>query len=133
MPHVDFDSVPEGFEALPAGTYEARKSGHELKDSKSSNFQYYSVEFTIDEGEFAGRKLWDNYSMNPKALFAMKAALRACQVDVSASQDTDELWDEADGAPVRLVVKQRTYKDPDTEEEKIQNDITKVLAPTVIV
>lgn len=126
-PRVDFSTVPDGFEPVPEGVYEARKTGHELKDSKSSEFQYYSVEYTIDEGEYAGRKLWDNYSMNPKSLFAMKKALVACGVDPTSSDETDELWEEADGASVRLNVKTRTYTDPDTDEEKLQNDIKAVL------
>lgn len=130
-PMVDFANVADGFEPIPEGTYVARKTGHELKDSKSSQYQYYSVEYTIDEGEFADRKVWDNYSLNPKSLFAMKKALVALGAEFTGEDDTDDLWDEVDGAECRLVVKQRTYEDPDSGESKIQNDIKSVLAPSV--
>ena len=134
-PLVNLGQVEERtFDPLPAGTYEARMTGQELKDSQSSEYQYHSIEFTIDEGEYADRKLWDNYSLNPKSLFAMKrtlVALGAPQDDLSedSEKESEELWEDRIGEPCRLVVKQRTYTDPDTGEKKLQNDITKVLPP----
>ena len=63
-------NVPEeksgSFEALPQGNYNVGIKEVELKDTKAGTGKYVSVMLEIIEGEYKGRKLWDNWNIkNP--------------------------------------------------------------------
>lgn len=137
-PKVDWGQATEvEFEPLPNGMYEARLTGFEESDGAGpSGYPYFNLEWTVDDGEFQGRKVWNTLSLSPKALFMGKRvllALGADEGDVSPGSDRDieDMLDELTGNPVRLVLKQRRWTDPDTDETKIQNDIKRVLPPSI--
>ena len=65
---LDWDNVETEFKPLPPGPYSAVITGVELRPSKSSQFPYLNVEFTIQDGPHKGRKAWDIWSLSPKAM-----------------------------------------------------------------
>lgn len=80
----DKNKAGSNFDVLPAGEYEVFMTGAELKDSKNSEYQYYNVVYTIRddvEQEGKGRKVWDIYSLSPKAEFKFHAILDALEVE----------------------------------------------------
>lgn len=62
--NVDFSGA-DSFPIVEQGVYPCTLTGMELKEAQSGN-QYYSFEFVISDGEFAGSKLWHNNTINAK-------------------------------------------------------------------
>jgi hypothetical protein len=78
MLNIDFTDV-KVIEPIPVGVYQVLVTDAEAKEGK--DFPYVSWEFTVDGGEFEGRKLWNNTSVSPKALWKLKEALIALGAD----------------------------------------------------
>lgn len=73
----------QGNETLSAGKYVCNVTNAELKDTKSGTGQYIKVEFTVKEGESAGRKVWAQINVkndNPKATDIGLSQLKALLV-----------------------------------------------------
>jgi len=51
---------------LPAGDYKAKITDIEIKNETFPEQTKISVEFTVDEGEFVGRKTWWNTTLSDK-------------------------------------------------------------------
>ena len=56
------------FGPVPAGEYVCRVTKGELEASRTKGTPGYKVEFTILDGEFAGRRLWLDCWLTPAAL-----------------------------------------------------------------
>jgi hypothetical protein len=54
----------EPMERLPEGTYKAKISDIEIKEQAFPEATKISVEFTVDDGEFTGRKTWWNTTLS---------------------------------------------------------------------
>ncbi len=73
---VDFSDVEErDFTPIPRGRYVVEIVGAEINDGTS--YPYLGMEYQVMEGDFAERKLWDNMSFSPKALWKLKGFYRA--------------------------------------------------------
>lgn len=88
------------FEPLPEGTYTVRLTDVEARQSAKGN-PNWSWTYEVVDGEFKGRRLWDNTSLVEAAHWRLKQVFDA--YGVPADTDTDELV----GQRVRLVVSQR--------------------------
>jgi len=55
-------SIP--FEAVPSDKYIAEITKSELKATKAGDGSYLEIEYTILEGEYRGRKVWDRLCLN---------------------------------------------------------------------
>jgi len=73
----NWDEIEDGsgFDLIPPGPYPVAITKVELKDSKQmidsggkEGYPYINVELTVQEGEFKGRKVWDIWSLHPKAI-----------------------------------------------------------------
>lgn len=121
---VDFSGVDSsGFDPIPSGTYVAKVTDGELRESgpnsKNPGSQYINWEFTIQEGEYQGRKQWLNTSLLPQALFGLKGLLAATgKFDVDGDLDFD--IEDVIGSDVAIVVKTKTYDD------ELRNEVKKV-------
>ncbi len=120
---VNFSAVEE-FTPIPSGVYKLVVTDFEEREGPSA--PYIAFTFEIDEGEYAGRKLWDNISMSPKAAFKVK------EFCVAMGENSDNLVGEFDfdpeaylGAQCRGLVVQETY------EGKIVNRIDQLLPPAI--
>lgn len=117
---VNFTDVQStNYEALPKGWYSVKVTDGELRESgpnsKNPGSEYINWELTIQEGEFADRKVWTNTSLLPQALFALKGLMEAAGID--ASSEIDFEIDHLIGKDVQVRLSQRTY------EGEVQNDV----------
>lgn len=130
MPHkIDMGEAPD-YEPIPAGWYDCVLSDWEwVEESQTSGEPYIKFEFAVDEGEFEGRKLWRNSSVQTKALPYLKKlllALGADADDVGGEFDADDLIPDLVGNPCRIKVKMREY------EGEEQNEIERITAAQVL-
>lgn len=63
-----------GFDPIPVGDYLAIISNSEEKTTKAGDGSYVKLEFTIIEGKYEGRKLWENLNLQNKSDEAVKIA-----------------------------------------------------------
>lgn len=81
MAQLDFDasavepSTP--FEALPAGKYLAVAVASEIKATKNGNGQYLKMTFEVIDGQFKGRKIFENLNIQNQNKQAEEIAQRA--------------------------------------------------------
>jgi len=83
-------------EAIPSDKYNVEISKSELKATKTGNGSYLEFEFTVLEGEYRGRKVWDRLCLNhptQKTVEIARANLSAiCHaVGVLKPRDSTEL------------------------------------------
>ncbi len=69
---------------VPPGDYKLTVVGVENATAKSSQQPMVAVTFEVAEGEHAGMKVWNNYSLSPKALGRLKALMVACGASLDA-------------------------------------------------
>ena len=142
---VDLSGIQDGaFDVIPSGRYQAKLSDGEIRESKSSakhpGAEYISWEFTVLDGEFEGRKLWQITSLShgtcdcsdwkDSSLFGLKAILSASQIwttEELASEEFDFEINDIIGTDFTLIVAIRQYQGED------QNDVKRVkpFAPLV--
>lgn len=70
---IDFTGVSSGFEALETGAYPAKIAKWEVGSSQQSKQPVLSFEYDLTEP--AGRKHWETYSLQAKALWRLKGDL----------------------------------------------------------
>jgi hypothetical protein len=80
----EFDKVSGGFEPLPVGEYVCRIDGAE-KVNTPAGTSYIAWSASVMEGEHTGRKLFWNTSLQPQALWNVKALLVALGAPMDAS------------------------------------------------
>lgn len=78
---VDFSDT-EASGVVEEGDYLIELDEVEQKTSESSGADYLSLEFKIVEGDFKGKKLWHNCSLQPQALFNLRGVLEALGFEV---------------------------------------------------
>ena len=66
-----------GFEALPAGTYQAIVTGSQMKQTKSGTGKYLELTFQVTDAEFAGRLIWDRLNLVNQSAQAVEIAKEA--------------------------------------------------------
>lgn len=90
---VDLSGVESTRKAIPEGTYSVVVNKAELKDSQSGN-PMIALEFEVDQGTHKGVKLYENCSLQPQALFKLKAVLQGLGFPIPKGNfnlDADEL------------------------------------------
>lgn len=91
---INFAEVEGSFEPLPEGSYEVIVERVEVRESRSSDYDYLNWELRVtEEGDFEDRRLWMITSFAPKALFRLKDTL----VNIGAIEPDEELefeWEE---------------------------------------
>lgn len=110
------------FEPLPTGWYSATITGSEMRDTRAGDGEYLKVEWTIFDGEFEGRKVWQNVNLknpNPKAVAIGNEQLAAiCKaVGVIKPNDSEELHDKV----CKIQVKIRPAKDGYPASNDVKN------------
>ncbi len=109
-----------GFDAIPAGKYQAVITESEMKPTKSGTGQYLELAFEVIDGEFKGRKLWSRLNLenpNEQAVQIARGDLSAiCRaVNVLRPRDSAELHN------LPLIISVRCRKNPESDE--IVNEI----------
>ena len=112
--HVNLNEV-KGIEAVPEGIYSIRVDKVESKNSKSSGKPMIAIETSVTDGEFMGRMLFINLSLDEKALWKVKDFYTACGVGwADDGFETDDLI----GAELKAQVETELY------ENKMTNRVT---------
>ena len=100
MAQLNFDASQvdpaQPIEAIPSDKYNVEITKSELKPTKTGNGSYLELEFTVLDGEYRGRKVWDRLCLNhptPKTVEIARANLSAiCHaVGVMKPRDSAEL------------------------------------------
>ena len=107
-----------GFEAIPAGKYQAVIVESDMKANKAGTGEYLQLEFEIIEGEFKNRKLWTRLNLNnpnPDAVRMARADLSAICHAVNVIQPGDSV--ELHNLPLTITVKCRKTPDGDIVNE----------------
>ena len=77
---------PMSFDPLPEGEYMATITGSEMKATIKGDGSYLSLEYTIIDGPYANRKVWDNLNLdNPNAKAVTIAQGNFCLLYTSPS------------------------------------------------
>lgn len=111
----------KGFEPLPAGKYTAAITESEEKETQAGTGSYHALTFEILDGEFKGRKLWENLNLNnpsAEAVAIARASLSAiCRaVNVLTPSDTVELHN----IPMTITVGLSKRKDTGEMQNRIK-------------
>lgn len=80
------------FEVLPLDRYNLRVEEAQLKKATTGN-DMIATTFVITEGDFKNRKLWNNFTLTPKAMVFLYNFLKAGKSDLIDKEDveTDEI------------------------------------------
>lgn len=117
---------------MPEDVYPAKLEAWEyVEAAKNSGKPYVKLTFTVDGGDYDGRKLFKNQSCQPKALWNFKRVLvrlGANPKDLEADIDPEEILPELISAECRLSVKERTFKETPEDEGRPTNEVTDVLS-----
>lgn len=98
---VDFTDVESSGGHVPEGDYLLEVAEVEEKEGASSKEPYLAFIFEISEGEFKGRKIYHNCSLQPQALFNLRNVLEALGNEVPKGVmdlDPEELVGQTCGA-----------------------------------
>ncbi len=103
---VDFTDV-EVRKVPPAGVYNFKIDSVDVNEGQG--YPYLSVRFSVLDGEYQGSVGFNNFSMNPRALWRLRELLQAVGEDVPSSVyefEVDELID----AELTCEVENETYE-----------------------
>lgn len=104
-----------GFDPIPADKYVAMMTGSQMKPTKNGDGSYLELEFTVLEGPYKDRKLWDRLCLNhpnPETVKIARGTLSALCRAVGVMQPRDS----ADLHNLPLLVTVRLKKRKDTDE-----------------
>lgn len=98
MPRVDFPSISDttDFAPLPEGDYVCQITDIEVVRTRTGD-EMWKLRLTVQDGEFAGRLLFDNLAFSQKALSRVKLVCGVCGIDTNGAVDLqpDMLLDKA--------------------------------------
>ena len=104
-----------GFEVIPADKYVAMITASQMKPTKNGDGSYLELEFTILEGQYKDRKIWDRLCLNhpkPDTVKFARGNLSALCRAVGVMQPRDS----ADLHNLPLVINVRCKKRDDNGE-----------------
>jgi hypothetical protein len=125
-----------GRDALPTGKYHVAITDVDVRFSgpgaKHPGSEYWAIEFTVQDGEYKGRKLWTNASMLEHALYTIKGILEAIGRETTGNDfelEPDDLINEE--LIVRAVKKapRRVTKSDGTEVDVDESNDVKSFYP----
>jgi hypothetical protein len=100
-----------GRDPLPTGKYHVAITDVDVRfsgpNAKNPGSEYWAIEFTVQSGQYEGRKLWTNATMLPHALYTIKGILEAIGYETIGEEldvEPDDLFNKE--LVVRAIVKQ---------------------------
>lgn len=90
MPRIDFPSISDtaDFAPLPDGDYVCQLADIEVDHTKAGD-EMWKLRWAVQNGEFAGRLIFDNLVFSQKALSRVKFVCGVCGIDTSSAVDLD--------------------------------------------
>jgi hypothetical protein len=104
MVKVNMAGVSSGFEPLPSGAYHFAVTNVEMKKTQQTQKDMITAELTVQEGELTGRKIWDNFVIDPKSLFRLKMFMEAYTGEKIPEEEMDVNPEEFLGQEVLGIV-----------------------------
>jgi len=127
---VNLSGVETGkFDPIPAGRYHLKLTDGEWKEvgeqAKNAGADMYNAEFTVQDGEFQGRKVWTNFLFIDSSVWRIKQFLEATGkfTDDQLAGELDVDFQDLMGSDVVANIKVR----PETDQYDASNDIRKFL------
>ena len=105
---VDFSGVEGGGRDLPNGTYTLEIVNVEEKESSEGN-PYLAWKWKVANGTYKGTAVWDNTSLQPKALWRLKNLLDCLGVDTTQGK-TGINFGELKGMVCAVKIENETYQ-----------------------
>lgn len=130
MPKMKINLDQEGgtFEPIPAGEYEAYLHNVEFKTFNSGNTGY-NLEFTVAEGQYQGRKVFDNLVLIDNAKWKLAQFWKAITDDTGEVVVDTEKVPSFVGRKVLLKLDTDTYeKNGETRDKNVVKQIKKTLS-----
>jgi len=113
----DMEAVAaQSFEVIPKGIYPAVVENVEFKMS-STDQPMWSITFVLTDGDFAGRKIFDNMSFAPKALPFTKARLARLAPELISNRFNPKAIAES-GDLIGKTIKLKTKIEPYNGEDQ---------------
>lgn len=137
---LDFTGVEgqKAFEPLPAGKYNVEvtdfRESKAGENAKNPGAPIVAWEFTVTDGEYEGRKIWDNMAIiapsetSKGTLWRVKAMLEACGFEVDGEIDFDPEEVLNSNLVIRLAI-QKARKNEETGEEYEPRNTVKAFFP----
>jgi len=95
---------------ITPGRYPAQVTKAEIKDTKAGDSEYVNWEFTITEGEFAGKLVWLATSLKESAMWRIVSLLNALGVDLAKVEKAENFeLDSAIGKGITLLIGEEEY------------------------
>lgn len=95
---------------ITPGSYPAQVTKAEIKDTKAGDSEYVNWEFTITEGEFAGKLVWLATSLKESAMWRIVSLLNALGVDLAKVEKAENFeLDSAIGKGITLLIGEEEY------------------------
>lgn len=89
---TEFKPVPPSKQNVAITDWDQGETGEHSKNPGSSKL---TLELTIQDGDFSGRRIWDTFTFGEKSLWKIKGLLTAISEDVARSWTVAELLDAA--------------------------------------
>jgi hypothetical protein len=86
---INLKDIKTGGEPVTEGRYTVTVEKAELTTAKSGN-PTINVTFKIEDGPFAGRFLWDNFTLVQNSFWKLKGLLEAAKSDLTQESDVSE-------------------------------------------
>lgn len=102
--------------ALPESKYHVSITAAEVKQTRAKTGQYIKVEFTVQEGEHKGRKVWTNFNIknpNPQAVEIGFQQLKDMLVAANSSLANDKLNSVSELLGLHVIVKTKNEESED--------------------
>lgn len=122
----DASIVPEqmDYAALPEGDYTVIITASEMKPTKSGDGKYLQLQLDIIDGQFSGRKIFDNLNLyNPNQIavdIAQRRLAAICRaVGVLKPSDSSELHNK----PLKVSIEVELSENPKTGKKTEQNRV----------
>src|SRR5690349_16462675 len=90
---VDFTGVETGGFEIPDGPYVLAVTSVTQKKGAETGQPYLAWEYKIHEGPYKGRKVWDNTSLQPQALWKLRSVMESMGMDIEDGEFELDLGD----------------------------------------
>ena len=111
-----------GSDPVPTDIYNVKITDATIRDTKAGPGTQIRWEFTIEDGEYANRKVFDNTMIVGKGAFSLENLLAACGTPVPPDQKASDLELDTDdylGTTLKLSVSQEKVEGYSTPQNVV--------------
>jgi len=106
---LDFGNLPSNdFEAMPDDRYNVELIEAKMGLSKANNKKII-CQFAVTDGEFAKRRLWNDFSLVPSAQFMLKIYFEAAGLETDKKLELDDIPELIQGSKCSVFLKNGNY------------------------